>query len=197
MLRLGQPGDEPAAPTASSSESRAGDDEAPTNGFGGQMALRGALTTPPSAAEAERVSLPITLSPAQPVRRLTAPRQELPASVERPAKLGTPVATVAGPALSLVPAKKKRSGLLSLDSAPWTNVFLDGKPLGPTPLVRVVLPAGKQLLVLENPALGQSSVYAVEIEEGELVTRFIDWKTASGDELSLSPLAHPDRRLGL
>jgi len=67
-------------------------------------------------------------------------------------------------------------GYLSLDSAPWSDVFLGTDRLGTTPLIRVPLPPGKYLLTLRNPELGVSTSYAVEIHAGKTVSRLVGWE---------------------
>jgi serine/threonine-protein kinase len=65
---------------------------------------------------------------------------------------------------------------LSLDSSPWSDVFLGGRRLGTTPLIRVPLPPGKHLLTLRNPELGASTSYAVEIQSGKTLSRLVGWE---------------------
>lgn len=67
-------------------------------------------------------------------------------------------------------------GYLSLDSSPWSDVFLGTDRLGTTPLIRVPLPPGKYLLTLRNPELGVSTSYAVEIQAGKTVSRLVGWE---------------------
>jgi serine/threonine-protein kinase len=62
-------------------------------------------------------------------------------------------------------------GYLSLVTSPWTNVTLDGRALGETPLVRVSLPAGTHTLRLRNPEAGIDESYEVTIRSGETTTR--------------------------
>jgi len=68
------------------------------------------------------------------------------------------------------------SGHLSLDSAPWSNVYLGERLLGSTPLIRLPLPPGKHVLTLKNPELGASMSYVVEIKSGAAVSRFVGWE---------------------
>ncbi|MFZ5470564.1 MAG: serine/threonine-protein kinase [Myxococcota bacterium] len=49
------------------------------------------------------------------------------------------------------PAKR---GYLTLDTSPWTEVYLNGRKLGDTPLVKAAVPAGKLKLTLKNPEKG-------------------------------------------
>jgi serine/threonine-protein kinase len=73
-------------------------------------------------------------------------------------------------------AAQQEPGYLSLDSAPWSDVFLGTDRLGTTPLIRVPLPPGKYLLTLRNPELGASTSYAVEIQAGKTVSRLVGWE---------------------
>jgi serine/threonine-protein kinase len=70
---------------------------------------------------------------------------------------------------------KPASGYLSLDSAPWANVSMAGRSLGTTPLVRVALPPGHYVLKLENPEIGRSTSYTVDIQPGRNTSRFVGW----------------------
>jgi serine/threonine-protein kinase len=74
------------------------------------------------------------------------------------------------------PVAPQEPGYLSLDSAPWSDVFLGTDRLGTTPLIRVPLPPGKYLLTLRNPELGASTSYAVEIQAGKTVSRLVGWE---------------------
>jgi serine/threonine protein kinase len=73
-------------------------------------------------------------------------------------------------------ASQAESGYLSLDSAPWSDVFLGAERLGTTPLIRLPLAPGKYLLTLRNPELGTSTSYAVEIQAGKTVSRLVGWE---------------------
>jgi hypothetical protein len=73
-------------------------------------------------------------------------------------------------------AQQTEQGYLSLDSAPWSDVFLGTDRLGTTPLIRVPLPPGKYLLTLRNPELGVSTSYAVEIQAGKTLSRLVGWE---------------------
>lgn len=66
-------------------------------------------------------------------------------------------------------------GYLSLDTTPWSEVFLGDAALGTTPLIHVPLPPGKHLLTLRNSELSTSTTYAVDIQSGQTVSRLIGW----------------------
>jgi serine/threonine-protein kinase len=66
-------------------------------------------------------------------------------------------------------------GYLSLDSEPWSEVFLGSTSLGATPLMRVPLPPGKHVLTLKNSEIGRSTSYPVEIKSGSSVSRLVGW----------------------
>ncbi len=57
----------------------------------------------------------------------------------------------------------KRQGKLTLQTTPWTEVFLGNKRLGESPLLEVPLPAGKYTLRLVNTEAGVKTSVEVEI----------------------------------
>jgi serine/threonine-protein kinase len=81
--------------------------------------------------------------------------------------------------LKPVPKKKTRKadppprapGNLSLNTNPYTVVYLDKKKLGPTPLINEELPAGSHRLTLRNPELGISTSLWVKIASKKVTTK--------------------------
>jgi PEGA domain len=57
-------------------------------------------------------------------------------------------------------------GSLTLDTVPWTTVYLGKQKLGETPLVAVPVPAGNVELTLVNTERGIRESYAVKIRAG-------------------------------
>lgn len=55
---------------------------------------------------------------------------------------------------------------LTLDTVPWTTVYLGKKRLGDTPLVDVVIPAGEVELLLVNPEFDIRQPYLVKAKAG-------------------------------
>lgn len=62
-------------------------------------------------------------------------------------------------------------GKLTLDTTPWTRVFLRGKKLGDTPLIGVTLPAGKHQLKLLNEEKNISTIIEVDIRSGKTTAK--------------------------
>jgi hypothetical protein len=87
------------------------------------------------------------------------------------------------PAPPTNPVMAHGTGLLSLDSVPWANVYVGDRLLGMTPLDRLALPAGRVELRLENPELEASTTYVVQIESGRQVSRFVDWDAKRGAKI--------------
>jgi serine/threonine protein kinase len=112
----------------------------------------------PSAALSRAASLPASLRTAKPARR-TSSAVTLDADA--------PALAVAAPA---APAD---TGLLNLDTTPWSTVSLGGRILGQTPLVGVSLPVGTHTLVLSNPEQGVKTTYQVTITAGHVTARRI------------------------
>ncbi len=76
-----------------------------------------------------------------------------------------------------------RVGFLTLDTTPWSMVWLGATLLGQTPLVAAELPAGDHVLDLENPELGVNSRYLVSIRRGETTARRVGLEQPSHAEL--------------
>ncbi|MDC0707493.1 serine/threonine protein kinase [Stigmatella sp. ncwal1] len=73
-----------------------------------------------------------------------------------------------GPAAASPPRVSKRApGRLTLDTTPWTHVFLRGRKLGDTPLIDQSLPVGRHQLKLVNESKNISTVIEVEIRSGQ------------------------------
>lgn len=64
-----------------------------------------------------------------------------------------------------------KPGFLSLQTTPWTIVFLGKKNLGETPLSHVALPPGTHRLRLVNDEKKLSTTIEVEIKSGKTVTK--------------------------
>jgi serine/threonine-protein kinase len=82
-----------------------------------------------------------------------------------------PVAPAATPPNVPAAPAAQEFGMLSLDTTPWSQVSLDGRPLGTTPLVRVRLPVGTHTLTLRNTDQNISVQYPITIRANETTTR--------------------------
>ena len=69
------------------------------------------------------------------------------------------------------PSKRVALGRLTLDTVPWTRVFLRGRQLGDTPLIGLALPAGHHQLKLVNEEKNISTVIEVEIRPGQTTAK--------------------------
>lgn len=70
-------------------------------------------------------------------------------------------------------ATARGTGLLRLNSRPWSQVSVDGKPMGNTPLMGVPLSAGTHQIELVNPSLGMTKKFEIEVAPDEVVTRVV------------------------
>lgn len=64
-----------------------------------------------------------------------------------------------------------QTGTLSLDTDPWTKVFLGRRSLGETPLVEQVVPAGTLRLRLVNEAERIDTLVDLKVSAGQLTTK--------------------------
>jgi hypothetical protein len=101
------------------------------------------------------------------VRRSQRDRGEQP-RVEPPAEIAV---VPPAPPETTRPEPARGPGFLSLVTSPWTEVTLEGRSLGETPLQRVSLPPGTHTLRLRNSEAGIDETYEVTIRPGEAVTR--------------------------
>ncbi len=62
------------------------------------------------------------------------------------------------------------TGKLHVQTRPFATIFLDGVPMGSTPLAPLVVPAGKHKLEAVNSDLGRRRTVTVEVEAGETKT---------------------------
>ena len=118
----------------------------------------------PSAA-ADAGSAPTAVEPSKERGKPHPPREPRrpPRTVDKPAPREAPVAEK--PAED--PSAVAGSGTLSLDTVPWTTVFLAGKKLGETPLVNVPVPAGTLELTLVNSEAGIKESYLAKVKAGQ------------------------------
>jgi len=90
----------------------------------------------------------------------------------RPATSGAlEVSAVPAPAgTTSLPAE---TGVLNLDTTPWSFVSFGGRALGQTPIVGASLPVGTHTLMLSNPEQGLKTAYQVTISAGRVTSRRI------------------------
>jgi hypothetical protein len=119
-------------------------------------------------------------------RRATARAERAAARAERAAERknakaarASAPAPVAAPAptrmVAAAPAAAGGSeGVLRVNSRPWSQVFVDGRLIGNTPLLNVPLRPGKHKLRLVNPDLGMSKQLTIDIAKGKATTKVVD-----------------------
>jgi hypothetical protein len=66
-----------------------------------------------------------------------------------------------------------RLGVLRLNSRPWSQVFVDGRPIGNTPIMGVPLKAGEHRVELVNAALNVRKTIQVKIKPDDVVTKIV------------------------
>jgi serine/threonine-protein kinase len=93
-------------------------------------------------------------------RRRTTQREELESEPE-PALQPTEAAAPAAHG----PAK------LRINSRPWSQIFVDGKPVGNTPQLALQVNAGHHTIRLVNPELDVSKTFELDAHAGETLSR--------------------------
>ena len=99
-----------------------------------------------------------------------------PKPAKRVVRVTTAPVAPAGGAISPPPSAPRgaATGTLRVNSLPWSEVFVDGKPVGNTPQMGLLLPAGRHKLKLVNPPLEMTKILSVQIEPGQVVTETIN-----------------------
>jgi hypothetical protein len=110
------------------------------------------------AAEAKARAASKEAASKRPGRRVDRRVASKPAAVAVPTPVTPPPALEAG-------------GTLSLDTKPWTDVFLNGKKLGRTPLIEVKVPSGALNLRLVNDTKGIKEAYRVTVKPNQHVVK--------------------------
>ncbi|MFC1609616.1 PEGA domain-containing protein [Myxococcota bacterium] len=64
-------------------------------------------------------------------------------------------------------------GRLTLQAVPWGNVYIQGKLVGPTPLIDHPVPAGSLKVRLVNPVHGVTATQTIDIPPGGRIKRTI------------------------
>lgn len=129
-------------------------------GWRWHVASREVLPTQARPAEGPKAPPP----PAE-ERAVEVPRVPTPTVEEAPAP--PPEAAATSTARRRVRAAK---GALRIRVTPWAEVFLDGQPLGQTPVPIQNLEPGVHSLILVNPELGVRRSYQVHVKAGEQQT---------------------------
>lgn len=68
-------------------------------------------------------------------------------------------------------ASADKTGVLRINSRPWSQVYVDGKWVGHTPQMNLTLPAGKHQVKLVSEEMGLSKSLSVTIVAGETLTK--------------------------
>ena len=79
-------------------------------------------------------------------------------------KAAPPAGPAPAPEVRLI---EQQNGMLTLNTKPWTTVYIDGKPKGVTPIYQLELPIGKHELRLENTAAGIDKKVMITVKSGE------------------------------
>jgi hypothetical protein len=62
-------------------------------------------------------------------------------------------------------------GLLKLNTIPWSEVYIDKKHVGHTPVLGLQLPAGRHTIELKNPDSGVHKKLKIQLHAGETLTK--------------------------
>lgn len=72
------------------------------------------------------------------------------------------------------PAAAGETGVLRINSRPWSKVIVDGRFVGNTPQTNLVLGAGRHTVTLVNPEFGLQRVLTVTVKADETITEIVE-----------------------
>lgn len=138
--------------------------ERATRPHGTAAITRAHKATPSPAKQAPEASEPIALGLA--LKGPEAPSMPEPAPVapSTPPPAPAPVPAVVAPT-PVPPAAPAARAVVSIDASPWGQVWLDGRPLGDTPVAE---------LKVMNPETGKSNTQKLVLKAGERRTVRVD-----------------------
>jgi serine/threonine-protein kinase len=64
-------------------------------------------------------------------------------------------------------------GTLRINSRPWSQVVIDGRPIGSTPQMNVSLSEGTHKVTLINPDFDIKKTLTVKIKAGQIETQIV------------------------
>jgi hypothetical protein len=71
-------------------------------------------------------------------------------------------------------ARNQEPGMLRINSRPWAQVFVDGKPRGTTPQMGMAVNPGHHTVQLVNTPMGMSKTFPLDIQSAEIVTKVVN-----------------------
>jgi serine/threonine-protein kinase len=152
-----------------------------------------APTIPARPSEEPVPQQPVAV-PSEPIAEHGSAEQppEQPPTTAKPARLATHTkrVTASAPRVAPLPETKpsapaktaervtegaapSATGLLRVNTRPWSKVSVDGVVVGNTPQMNIKVSAGQHTLKLENPEFGIKQELSVTIQPGQTVTRVL------------------------
>lgn len=146
-------------------------------------------TAPPRE---EPASLPPANAPASVNTPPIAPRVDAPEPAQRAAKSRTPARSGAPDVPARAPAGRTKQARLTITASSTASVFLDGLPLGTTPIENVALEPGEHEVTFVHD--GERSTQRVQLRDGE--HKRVAFQPAAGDGLDEAAVQRTVRRYG-
>ena len=73
------------------------------------------------------------------------------------------------------PKKDRGNGTLTVNARPYGTVFIDGRKVGVTPIVKYTLPGGRHTVRVQSSVDGSTRSFHVNIEPDKAVRRNVKW----------------------
>lgn len=161
----------PAAPAAHPAAPDDAPGEAPTE------AVREAeleASAAPHAEAGQPARKAVRKAARRPARGSARAKRSGPSPIAPPAQTATEPVRARAPVA--VPAKppSRATGVLRINSRPWSRVYIDGRLVGHTPQTGITLEAGPHIVTLISPDFGLKRTFTVRLRGGQTLTRIVD-----------------------
>lgn len=118
--------------------------------------------------EAALAPAPVAAKPPQPSAAGKLAAVEVAGQTPQPMAAGAPEPAPAPQPAQAAPAEAmKKTGTLTISAAPWADVKLDGREVGPTPRRAMPVRPGKHTLQLSCPPLAHEARIPIELKPGQ------------------------------
>ena len=115
---------------------------------------RGESSAP--AATDRNAAVPSAAATHQPGDATDATDDKAPSGINDAATAATPIVTDRADARPGRAAAAVPSGTVNINAVPWASVYIDGKPVGDTPLAQIAVSAGTHEVIFKRPDSGSA-----------------------------------------
>lgn len=130
-----------------------------------------APSPPAPIVPAPRPMATVGVAAASPAKAPAAAMALNPSPLRRMAKLDPAPKTSLSAEATPVAVSAAGTGFLTINTHPWTHVFMGGKDIGTTPVLKLELPVGNHVLTFKNPDKNLERTETIAVVKGATLTK--------------------------